>query len=235
LPSRAKWLFDETKHAGVDYSDPELVKAYDARHQKFRDFEKDSEAILNRLDLGPDQTLIEMGAGTGTFALYAAKRCKKVYAVDISKAMLELAAQKAQKEGLKNIDFREGGFLTYEHAEDPADAMVSVAVLHHLPDFWKLIGLRRAAAMLGPGGKLYLFDAVFSFEPAEYESRLNAWIGLMEENAGPKIAEETSIHIRDEYSTYSWIMEELIERAGLTIEQYEYQDVCLAWYLCLKK
>ena len=49
--------------------------------------------------------VIDMGCGTGAFALYAAKKCRKIYAVDVSKAMLEYIRQKSQKAGLNNIDF----------------------------------------------------------------------------------------------------------------------------------
>jgi len=234
LPSKPKWLFDETKHAGVDYNDPAQVQVYDARHQEFRNYEKDSEAIIERIKLEPHQTLIDLGTGTGAFALHAARRCKKVYAVDVSKPMLEWASRKAEKAGIDNIDFLHGGFLTYEHNEEPADAIVSVFALHHLPDFWKLTGLRRAAAMLKSGGKFYLFDVVFSFDPADYESHLNNWVRSLRADAGPEMAEETEEHIRNEYSTFSWIMEELLEKSGFTIERAEYQDVYLAWYLCVK-
>ncbi|MBW2092842.1 MAG: class I SAM-dependent methyltransferase [Deltaproteobacteria bacterium] len=234
MPSKPKWLFDETKHAGVDYNDPAQVQVYDARHQEFRNYEKDSEAIIERIKLEPHQTLIDLGTGTGAFALHAARRCKKVYAVDVSKPMLEWASRKAEKAGIDNIDFLHGGFLTYEHNEEPADAIVSVFALHHLPDFWKLTGLRRAAAMLKSGGKFYLFDVVFSFDPADYESHLNNWVRSLRADAGPEMAEETEEHIRNEYSTFSWIMEELLEKSGFTIERAEYQDVYLAWYLCVK-
>jgi SAM-dependent methyltransferase len=77
-----------------------------------------------------------MGCGTGAFALHAAPYYRKIYAVDIARAMLGRARRKARKAGLTNIEFRRGGFLTYEHADDPVDAVVSVLALHHLPDFW---------------------------------------------------------------------------------------------------
>ncbi|MEA1893594.1 MAG: hypothetical protein U9N36_00045 [Euryarchaeota archaeon] len=50
--------------------------------------------------------------------------------------------------GISNALYCHGGFLAYEHEAEPADAMVSIVALHHLPDFWKLVALTRAAKML---------------------------------------------------------------------------------------
>jgi len=229
-----KWFYDEMKHAGVDYADPAQVQMYDARHQKFRDYQKASAAIVNQLGLSAEHTVIDMGAGTGAFALHAAPRCKLVYAVDVSPAMLDCARQKAEQAGLKNIAFCHGGFLTYEHRAEPADAMVSVAALHHLPDFWKLVGLKRAAKMLQPGGRLYLFDVVFPSDMDNYEACFDGWVRSMAEKVGADFAAEVETHIRDEYSTYDWVMEGFLERAGFQIERAEYSDGFGATFLCTK-
>jgi putative AdoMet-dependent methyltransferase len=147
MPKRPAWFYDETVHAGVDYSDPAQAAVYDERHERFRDYRKQAEGIMAAIGLGPKHTVIDMGAGTGAFALHAAPRCKRVYAVDVSPIMLDRARRKAQQAGLANIVFCSGGFLTYEHQGPPVDAVVSVAVLHHLPDFWKQVALRRVAQM----------------------------------------------------------------------------------------
>jgi ubiquinone/menaquinone biosynthesis C-methylase UbiE len=231
---RPLWFYDEMKHAGVDYADPAQAQVYDERHQKFRDYEKASAAIINQLGLGAEHTVIDMGAGTGAFALHAAPRCKQVYAVDVSPAMLDCARQKAEQAGLKNIVFCHGGFLTYEHRAEPADAMVSVAVLHHLPDFWKLVGLKRAEKMLGPRGRLYLFDVVFPSNMVDYVACFEGWIQSMAEKVGADFAAEAETHIRDEYSTYDWVMEGFLERAGFQIDRAEYADGLGATFLCTK-
>jgi putative AdoMet-dependent methyltransferase len=229
-----KWFYNEMKHSGVDYTDTAQVQAYDARHQRFRDYQKAATVIIEKLDLGPEHAVIDMGSGTGAFALYAAPKCKHIYAVDVSQPMLDYSRQKAQGLGLQNITFCHGGFLTYEHQAEPAGAMVSVAVLHHLPDFWKLVGLRRAAEMLKPGGKLFLFDVVFPSEMNGYEDRFDEWIQSMAEKVGAEFAAEAETHIRDEHSTFDWIMEGLLNRAGFRIDQAEYMDGFGATYLCSK-
>ena len=97
--------------------------------------------------------------------------------------------------------------MTYEHEAEPADAMVSIAALHHLPDFWKLVALTREAEMLKAGGQFFLFDIVFPSEATDMEERINAWIRSTTLQSGHELAAETEIHIREGCSTYDWVME----------------------------
>ena len=123
---RPRWWYEETKSACEDYTSAELVQRYDDMHQRFRDYEKNSAAIINLLKLDLNSTVIDMGAGTGAFAFHAAKHCRKVYAVDVSEVMLEYCWRKGEEAGLQNIVYCQGGLLTYEHEAEPADATVSI-------------------------------------------------------------------------------------------------------------
>ncbi len=232
--NRPKWFYNEYKYAGVDYTDPDQVAAYDTRHQRFRDYQAFADAIVDQLGLGAEDTVIDLGAGTGAFALHAASHCKTIYAVDISQVMLEYTCQKAQAAGVTNIVFCKGGFLTYEHEDSPVDAVVSSAALHHLPDLWKWVGLLRVADMLKPGGRFYLFDVVFPAD-RDYASRFDLWVESFVAKVGPEFANEVETHIRDEYSTFDWVMEGMLRRAGFHIDQADYQDEFGSTYLCTKR
>lgn len=213
------WQYDERAKVGVDYEDTAIAAEYDNQHSRFRDFEKDARMVIQRIDLQPEHTVIDLGCGTGAFVIPAARSCRKVFAVDISPAMLDMCKEKARKAGLGNIETHCAGFLSYKHKGDPVDAIVSVVALHHLPDFWKAVALKRMYNMLKPGGKLYLFDVIFAFPVESYQSELDNWVNGMGEKAGQSMAEETVIHIRDEYSTFDWIIDGMIERVGFKIEQ----------------
>ena len=217
--SAPAWQYHEPDHPGANFD--AAAGSYDRNMQKFRDIQGEIEEILGFLDLQPDQALLEMGTGTGEFALAAACRCARVYAVDLSFGMLDYAAKKAQARGIGNIDFLPGGFLTYRHQGRPLQAIVSQIALHHLPDFWKQIALLRMAGMLRAGGKLCLRDIVYSFDPRDHERAINEFISGAEELAGHVFAARIIDHIKKEYSTMDWIMRGMIERAGFEITQVQ--------------
>ncbi len=52
--------------------------------------------------LKPDDTHCELGAGTAIFSIYAARRCKKVYAVEQDPTMIEFAEEQIARAGLQN-------------------------------------------------------------------------------------------------------------------------------------
>jgi putative AdoMet-dependent methyltransferase len=228
------WRYDERKACGVNYHSSWLARLYDARHQAFRDYEREAKQTIAALGLDGSTTVIDMGCGTGAFAVHAARHYRKVYAVDVSRAMLRQARRKARKAGATNVEFHQAGFLTYEHRAGPADAAVAVLVLHHLPDFWKLVGLHRLASMLRPGGRCYLRDVVFSFDIAQHESHIERFISTMRQRMGLDGQAELETHVRQEYSTCDWIMRGMLERAGFQVDEATCPDEFFATYLCTK-
>ncbi len=233
------WQYDEYRHVGADYADPALAEAYDAQHQRFRGdttVEADSvfDVLFGILGVVPGQTLIDLGCGTGTFAIQAARRGITVFAVDVSAAMLAVAERKAAAAGVSDITFCQGGFLTYEHNGVPADIIHSSFALHHLPDFWKLIGLRRLAGMLKDDGMFFLWDTVYSFAPEDYARLMAEKVAWFTDRVNVEFGQEVATAFREEFSTCDWIMEGLLTRAGFSIEQAEYPEGMLARYRCRK-
>ena len=83
-----EWQYHEPDHPGADFD--ALAKIYDRNMMKFRDVKGEIGEILDFLDLQADQKVLEIGTGTGEFALAAAKHCSRVYAVDLSAGMLAM-------------------------------------------------------------------------------------------------------------------------------------------------
>ena len=104
--------------------------------------------------------------------------------------------------------------------------------LHHLPDFWKQAALERLAGMLKPGGKFHLMDVVFEAE--NHEANIEAWIAAMAAKGGAEVGDSIRAHVAKEYSTFTWIMEGLLDRAGFRIDHAEHSGGVLAHYYCTK-
>lgn len=190
--------------------------------------------FLQSLGLEAGSTVVDLGAGTGQFTIAAASVCTRVIAVDVSPLMLDQIRTKVSEAGLANVEVVEAGFLSYAHPGPPADLVYSRWALHHIPDFWKSVALHRMRRMLRRGGMLRLADLVYSFEPSEAEQRLEAWCATLPVAAGEGewIRADIEEHVRDEHSTYAWLLEPMIERAGFRIEQAEYStDAVVARYL----
>lgn len=232
MTTYSEWQYDETQQVGADFADIEVVAAYDAKHRKFRKVDEENAAIIRSLQLQPHHVIADFGCGTGAFAIQAARHCAKVYAVDVSAVMLQYARQKADDQALTNIVFCHGGFLTYDHPPERFDAINSTAALHHLPDFWKQVGLNRLSAMLKEGGRFHLMDVVFS--DLDFGKHIEAWLAKFEKQVGSVMGADARRHVRQEHSTFTWIMEGLLERAGFRIDTKAYHDGVFAAYDCTK-
>lgn len=230
------WLLDELGCAGRENLDEVHVARYDVKEDA-----QAAEEVRLLEDgglLGPESTVVDLGAGTGQFALAAAAVCRRVVAVDVSPVMLGRLDAKIRAARLGNVECVAAGFLTYEHEGSPADLVYSRYALHHLPDFWKAIALARMASAMRPGAVLRLWDAVYRFDPSAAESRLDAWIdeATSTDAATGWTRAELAEHIRDEHSTYTWLLEPMIERAGFDITAADYTDSGIfARYLCTRR
>jgi cyclopropane fatty-acyl-phospholipid synthase-like methyltransferase len=214
------WLLDELALAGPEHVDPAVVGAYDRK----AGFDPAPDiALLRELGLDEDSTLLDFGAGSGTFALAAAPVAERVVAIDVSPAMVATLRAKVEVESVGNVECVQAGFLTYEHVGEPADVVYSRNALHHLPDFWKGIALSRVASILRSGGVLRLRDLVYSFDPADAERFLGSWIasGAASSSVG-WTSDELRAHVRDEHSTFAWILEDLLQHVGFQLEDVRY-------------
>src|SRR4029077_15385085 len=128
------------------------------------------------------------------------------------------------------------GFLTYEHQGAAADFVFSKNALHHLPDFWKVVALGRIAGVLKPGGVLRLRDLVSSLEPQSYEPVFEGWLSSAPDDAAEGWTRpELETHIKEENSTFAWLLELMLKRTGFQIQQVELSDAqVFAAYTCTR-
>jgi len=217
---------------GRNYGDVAEVDTYDETHARFRDLAREHASVLEWLALEPQETLVDIGAGTGAFAVFAAARCRHVHVVDVSRPMLDAARRRATRLGVGNLSFHHAGFLTLDLPPGSVDAVTSTFALHHLPDFWKGVALGRTAACLGPGGRFHLCDVVLPAE--EPLSAIRRFVEAQASRGGEELREDAAGHFRSEHSTSEWVMRGLLERAGLRVVREGTEDGVIRRYLCGK-
>ena len=227
-------MLDELAHAGPEHLDEAFVEGYD-RKQGYPEAGEDL-AILEAAGLGTQATVVDFAAGTGQFALPAARRFGRVVAVDVSPVMIRMLEERAAERGLTNLSCVRAGFLSYVHEGDPADAIYTRNALHQLPDFWKAMALHRMASLLRSGGLVRIHDLIYDFEPSQAEERLRHWMAhaVTDPSAGYTAADFAE-HIRTEHSTFRWLFEPMLEAAGFEIVTVAFGGSTYGAYTCVKR
>lgn len=110
-------------------------------------------AILEAIEWRPSMRAMDFGAGTGLVSSHVAPRVEKLWAVDVSGAMLEQLSNKAELDGKVETVCRD---IVAEPLAMTFDLIVSAMALHHVADTQAL--LERFRDNLEPGGQLALAD-----------------------------------------------------------------------------
>lgn len=98
--------------------------------------------------------VLDCAAGTGLFALAAARRADSVLCTDLSQAMLSRAEKKARKQGLSNICFAVRDLTALPEGNGSFDVVIAANVLHLLPE--PEMAVRELWRVTAPGGRLIL-------------------------------------------------------------------------------
>ena len=118
------------------------------------------EAIVDLAAVSPGERVLDVGCGTGTLALAAARRVGAngtVHGVDAAAEMVARAKQKASRGGLpaafdvapaQALPFPDGAF----------DVVLCTLVVHHLPDGARQQAVAEMRRVLRPGGRLLIVD-----------------------------------------------------------------------------
>ena len=139
--------------------------------------------------------------------------------------------------GIRNVRVVQAGMLSYEHEGEPADFVYSRNTFHQIPDFWKVMALRRIHQILRPGGVLHLQDLVFSFPLDTVDESIGSWMeGAAVDPSRGWTAAEYATHLREEFSTFTWLLEEMLEQTGFEVlESWFSESGIYAGYECRRR
>ena len=226
------WTFPEFSPVGVDLASAEAVERYD--RSQGTDPALDG-ALLDRLGVGPGTRFVDLACGTGSLVVEAARRGADAHGVDVAERMLAHTRRRAQNAGV-TVSLHHAGFLSYRHGGPPADVVTTRSALHQLPEFWKQAALLEIARYVRPGGLLYVWDLVFSFPPGEYAEHVQRMIDELGRTDGQGFSRaDFESHVREEFSTYAWILAGLLERAGFTVETTAFPRPTHGEFVCRRR
>jgi ubiquinone/menaquinone biosynthesis C-methylase UbiE len=103
-----------------------------------------------RAHVSPNDSVLEIGCGTGTTALKLASGVREILGTDYSANMIAIATAKARAEGTTNVHFRTCTLDDPALAPRSFDVLVAMNLLHlldHIPTH-----LQRIRELLRPGG-----------------------------------------------------------------------------------
>lgn len=219
------WYYTQRRQVGLDTA---VASIYDVSE----DSDARARQALTRLGVKPGWRVADIGCGNGVFATEAALMGAEVDAIDISPAMLGLAEIYARDRKAR-IRTQPAGLLSFAYQPNSYDLIVSEFTLHHLPDFWKAVALSRIFNALKPGANFYLRDMVFVSMPDGVERDVEGWADFSIKNHDVE-RDSVMTHMRDEYSTFGWVMERMLTETGFTLVSADYHAPLHGTYLLRK-
>jgi len=127
------------------------------------------------------ETVLDLGSGGGIDVLLSARRVGpsgKVYGLDMTDEMLELARANQAKAGVTNVEFLKGDIEHIPLPDNSVDLIISNCVINLSPDKDRV--LAEAFRVLKPGGRLAVSDIVVRGEiPQEIQRSIELWAGCV--------------------------------------------------------
>jgi ubiquinone/menaquinone biosynthesis C-methylase UbiE len=134
------------------------------------------ETMADAISVDGEQTVLDVGTGTGFVAAGLAARAGRVVAIDNPPAMLEVARDNLAQLGVDNVELREGDLRELPFEEDSMDAAVANMVLHHAEDPAGM--LVEMVRVVRPGGWVAITDEIE--HPYEWmrTEQADVWLGF---------------------------------------------------------
>ena len=135
------------------YADPAMAQTFDRK--KFSGpigeliAKSQARVLANMVGRIKDREMLDVGTGTGRAALILALGGARVTAVDASEEMLAIARERAAEQLMTTIKFQRGDAHNLDFADRSFDAVVSLRMLMHTPEWQRCVSeLCRVAARL---------------------------------------------------------------------------------------
>jgi SAM-dependent methyltransferase len=132
-------------------------------------------------ELAPGDVVLDLGSGGGIDVLLSARRVGptgKVYGLDMTDEMLELARRNQREAGIENVEFLKGHIEAIPLPDASVDVIISNCVINLSGDKRRV--LAEAFRVLKPGGRFAVSDVVVrGAVPDEVRRSMELWVGCI--------------------------------------------------------
>src|SRR6187200_1945768 len=126
---------------------------------------------IQRMDIQPDERVLEVGVGTGINLSLYPKNCT-VTGIDFSESMLEIARERAARKDIQNVRLLQMDAADLKFADNSFDIVYAPYLISVVPDPVRVAGEMRRVCR--PGGRIILLNHFLS--PNAFLSRVERWI-----------------------------------------------------------
>ncbi|NQT22751.1 MAG: arsenite methyltransferase [Candidatus Omnitrophica bacterium] len=127
------------------------------------------------------ETVLDLGSGAGFDCFLAASKVGKngkVIGVDMTPEMIKKAKSNADRNGIKNVEFRFGEIENLPVENNSVDVIISNCVLNLAPDKSKVF--QEIYRVLKPGGRIAISDMALKKElPEKIKKNVEAYVGCV--------------------------------------------------------
>ena len=156
-----------------------LESFYGGQAEAYDDFRKrllrGRQELYDQIEVPDGGVWVEMGGGTGSNLEYLGDRIQKlskVYVVDLSESLLNVAQKRASERGWSNVETVAADATTWQ-ADGGADVVTFSYSLTMIPDWFGAV--ENAKRMLKPDGKLGVVDFYVSRKFPSEQHQKHGW------------------------------------------------------------
>ena len=121
--------------------------------------------LLQSLELKADETVLEIGTGSGFITACLAKMAKHVVSVDIHEQFANEVAAKLKESGINNVELEVGNVMNGWQPEQAHDVLVVTGSVPSVPDHFR--------GWVNPGGRIFVVCGEAPAMEAKLFTKLN--------------------------------------------------------------
>lgn len=127
----------------------------------------EAEILARMVAAKATDTAVDLACGTGALAITFARHVRRIYGLDLTPAMLEVARRAAHDRKVRNVNFAIGNAERVPFADGSLDLALTSYALHHVPNPGRMIG--EMSRVLKRGGRAGVIDIFVLEDPRSAE------------------------------------------------------------------